>query len=51
MTLKNAAAQTEIDAGVYLDSADGTDDFALVSARIGGRNGLAVAFSKSGYPI
>lgn len=44
MALKNAAAQTEIDAGVYLDSADGTDDFALVSARIGGRNGLAVAF-------
>ena len=44
MTLKNAAAQTEIDTGVYLDSADGADDFALVSANIGGRNGLAVAF-------
>ena len=44
MALKNAAAQTEIDAGVYLYSADGADDFALVSANIGGRNGLAVAF-------
>lgn len=44
MALKNAAAQTEIDAGVYLDSADGADDFALVSANIGGRNGLAVTF-------
>ena len=44
MDLKNAAAQSETDAGVYLDFADGADDFALVSTYIVGRNSLAITF-------
>lgn len=42
--LKNAAAESETDARVNLNLAHGADDFALVSANIAGRNGLAVTF-------